>query len=81
MYIYSIKLVNEEDTFRTVNIDEIVEKVNYKLNSEIISKHIISNYFLGRSKNSRIMNIFDKIDREPIKKGLLIKIKRGEITI
>jgi len=81
MYIYTIKLVNEEDTFRTVNIDEIVEKVNYKLNSEIISKHIISNYFLGRSKNSRIMNIFDKIDREPIKKGLLIKIKRGEITI
>jgi len=81
MYIYSIKLVNEEDTFRTVNIDEIVEKVNYKLNSEIISKHIISNYFLGRSKNSRIMKIFDKIEREPIKKGLLIKIKRGEITI
>ena len=81
MYIYTIKLVNEEDTFRTVNIDEIVEKVNYKLNSEIISKHIISNYFLGRSKNSRIMNIFDKIDREPIKKGLLIKIKRREITI
>jgi hypothetical protein len=81
MYIYTIKLVNEEDTFRTVNIDEIVEKVNYKLNSEIISKHIISNYFLGRSKNSRIMNIFDKIDREPIKKGLLIKIKRGEVSI
>ena len=81
MYIYTIKLVNEEDTFRTVNIDEIVEKVNYKLNSEIISKHIISNYFLGRSKNSRIMNIFEVIEREPIKKGLLIKIKRGEVTI
>ena len=81
MYLYSIKLVNEEDEFKSISIDEIVAKVNYKLNSEIISKHIISNYFLGRSKNSRIMNIFNKIEREPIKKGLLVKIKRGEVKI
>lgn len=81
MYLYTIKLVNEEDEFKSISIDEIVEKVNFKLRGDIISKHIISNYFLGRSKNSRIMNIFDKIDREPIKKGLLIKIKRGEVTI
>jgi len=81
MYLYKIKLVNEEDEFKSISIDEIVEKVNYKLNSDIISKHIISNYFLGRSKNSRIMNIFKTIEREPIKKGLLIKIKRGEVII
>ena len=81
MYLYTIKLVNEEDEFKSISIDEIVAKVNYKLNSEIISKHIISNYFLGRSKNSRIMNIFNKIEREPIKKGLLVKIKRGEVKI
>jgi hypothetical protein len=81
MYLYKIKLVNEEDEFKSISIDEIVEKVNYKLNSDIISKHIVSNYFLGRSKNSRIMNIFQTIEREPIKKGLLVKIKRGEVII
>jgi len=81
MYLYKIKLVNEEDEFKSISIDEVVERVNFKLRGDIISKHIISNYFLGRSKNSRIMKIFEVIEREPIKKGLLIKIKRGEVTI
>jgi len=81
MYIYNIKLVNEEDNFRTINIDEIVDKVNNKFGSEVITKHIVSNYFLGRTSKSRIMNIFETIEREPIKKGLLIKIKRKEVTI
>ena len=81
MYIYNIKLVNEEDQFKRISIDEIVDKVNHKSGSEVITRHIISNYFLGRTSKSRIMNIFKTIEREPIKKGLLIKIKRGEIKI